>query len=143
MRWIGVKVGSQTISRFGARVLLLAAIALAGTGLGCAVVRPMPSANGSVAPQPADSRETTQSIKAQMQARIMQRSALADELNALDVRIAAESGSPTTSASTDKLEAMRPQRSVLVTELDTLETVLEAETERYNALQPSAPVAKP
>jgi len=123
-------------------VLLTMAIALAGTGLGCTRARQAQSA-ASAAAQPTSSKETTQAIKAQIQSKIAQRAAVMGELKALDAQIAAGPGGSNPSTDGAKTQAGQTQRSVLAEQLDTLDAELEAEAERYNALQPSAPMTMP
>ncbi|MDR3686585.1 MAG: hypothetical protein P4L93_06495 [Coriobacteriia bacterium] len=133
----------MTIVRSLVVVPLIVACALAGVGVGCTPARPTQGTAPSAATRPTLSRETTQSIKAQIQLRIAQREVVAGEIKALEAQIAAGSESSDTPAGGAKIEAMLAQRGVLAAQVDTLDTVIEAEVERYDALQPSAPIAKP
>ena len=142
MRFFEPRDEGPTFVRRRAAILLVTVIALAGTGIGCTRARPAQSATPASA-QASSSKETTQAIKAQIQSRVAQRAAVTRELGALGDRAASEPGSSDPSTASAATQVVRAQRAVLAEELDILDAELAAQTERYNALQPWAPMATP
>jgi len=142
MRFVEPRDEGPTFVRRRAAILLVTVIALAGTGIGCTRARPAQSATPASAPA-SSSKETTQAIKAQIRSRVAQRAAVMSELGALGDRVAPESGSSSPSTDNATTQVARVQRTALAEELDILDVELAAQTERYNALQPWAPMATP
>ena len=142
MRHVEPRTEGPTAVRLRAVILLVTAIVLAGTGIGCTRAQPAHSATPASA-QASSSKETTQAIKAQIQSRVAQRAAVTRELGALGDRAASEPGSSSPSTDNATTQVARAQRTALAEELDILDVELAAQTERYNALQPWAPMATP
>lgn len=122
MRCAQLRAEAPTIARAEGVVLLITVIAIAGAGFGCTAARPARSVTSPAATQPVSSQVTTEGLDAQIQAQMAQRTAVMDELKALDARIMEESGSSKTAIDSAKVQIMQAQRRALAAKLDALDS---------------------